>query len=144
MILPWYLGRQPLVLSRRRKETEIITNRSRASNRFITFELLQDDFDTAFFTSHVDKQRTLYFCCQGKTKAPQQTPVRQMCQPSSFHFFLNQNNTKKKKNRHFAVLRDLEPIKNNAGCLVLQSEKKKIKTPRVCLCLLCGRNRKTK
>lgn len=47
-------------------------------------------------------------------------------------FFLNK--------RRFAVVRNLERIKNNAGCLFSNAGKNK--TPGVCLCSPCGRNEK--
>lgn len=128
---PWYLGRPPLPTSRRGKEREIMTNGSQAP-----VHSSLPNFSRTILTQHFFLRGV--FTTGGLSLSAAKTRPK----PHSRHqednrarlvflfFFLN--------NRHFAIVRDLERIKNNAGCLF--SDAAKNKTPRVCLCSPCGRN----
>lgn len=130
---PWYLGRPPPPpTSRRGKEREIITNGSQAPvhSSLPNFRrtLLTQHF---VFTWRVYNRRPQSFCCQDKRPKPHSRRQEDKRARLVFLFFFFNN-------RHFAIVRDLERIKNNAGRLLSNAAKNK--TPRVCLCSPCGRN----
>lgn len=115
---PWYLGRPP---KRKGNNNERISSAS----RFFASELPQDNFNAAFFffLRRVFTTSGLSLSAAKTRQKPHSRHQEDKCARLVFlFFFLN--------NRHFAIVRDLERIKNNAGCLFSNAGKNK--TPRVC------------
>lgn len=107
---PWYLGRPPLPTSRRGKEREVITN-----GPFIASALPQDSLNAASLFAFTTSGLSLS-AAKTRPKPHSRHQEDNRARLVFLFFFLNR--------RHFAVVRNLERIKNNAGRLFSNAGKK--------------------